>query len=93
MERSRSPPAAPSLLGFDGDGSAATRLDLLSLSPDNPLFADADRDGMPDEWERARGLDPEDAADANRAAKPGGYTNIENYLHSIGAKPAGQAKR
>lgn len=40
---------------------------------------DADRDGMPDAWERARGLDPRDPSDAARAAADG-FTNLERYL-------------
>lgn len=58
-----------------------------------PPPADTDRDGMPDEWERARGLDPKDARDAGLPAKAGGYSNIEIYLNTIGGKPAGQIKR
>jgi hypothetical protein len=51
--------------------------------------ADIDRDGMPDEWERAHGLDPKDARDAGLAAKQGGYSNIEEYLNWLAAgKPA-----
>jgi hypothetical protein len=42
--------------------------------------ADADRDGMPDEWERQHGSDP-NRADHNRDADGDGYTNLENYLH------------
>lgn len=42
---------------------------------------DADGDGMPDAWEKARGLDPRAAADGPELAKDGsGYTNLELYL-------------
>jgi len=58
-----------------------------------PPPADTDRDGMPDEWERARGLDPKDPADAALPAKPGGYSNVEVYLSSIGGKAPGQIRR
>ncbi|MET9830359.1 hypothetical protein ABZ078_13765 [Streptomyces sp. NPDC006385] len=41
---------------------------------------DTDRDGMPDTWERARGLDPDDASDADDT-HASGYTNIERYVN------------
>lgn len=41
---------------------------------------DTDRDGMPDEWERARGLNPADARDGNADRDGDGYTNLEEYL-------------
>ena len=44
---------------------------------------DTDQDGIPDEWETARGLDPDSAGDAVRAATPGGYTWLEEYINSL----------
>lgn len=44
--------------------------------------ADTDRDGMPDAWEHAHGLDVR-ANDANGDADGDGYTNIEAYLNSL----------
>ena len=43
---------------------------------------DSDSDGMPDDWEKAHGLDPSDPADRNIIAKSG-YTMLEEYLSSI----------
>jgi pectate lyase len=43
---------------------------------------DTDYDGMPDEWESANGLNPEDASDRNITGIDG-YTNLEKYLNSI----------
>ncbi|MBW3595849.1 MAG: pectate lyase [Planctomycetes bacterium] len=43
--------------------------------------ADADHDGMPDDWERPRGLNANDPADAAADRDGDGYTNIEEYLH------------
>lgn len=43
---------------------------------------DRDSDGMPDEWEVAHGLNPDDAKDATLTAASG-YTNIEEYINSL----------
>lgn len=48
-------------------------------------LADSDGDGMPDEWEKANGTDP-DKADANGDADGNGYTNIEDYVNSLAHK-------
>lgn len=44
--------------------------------------ADADGDGIPDAWERANGLNPNDASDAMRITASG-YTNLELYVNSL----------
>ena len=47
-----------------------------------PAPKDSDGDGMPDDWERAHGLNPnrdDSAADRNG----NGYTNIEEYLNAL----------
>lgn len=46
-------------------------------------YADADKDGMPDEYEKARGLNPADAADAAADADGDGYTNVEAWLYAV----------
>lgn len=43
---------------------------------------DTDGDGIPDEWEMANGLNPNDPTDGNGVAASG-YTNLEVYLNSI----------
>ncbi len=43
---------------------------------------DSDRDGIPDEWEKANGLNPNDATDGSRIAADG-FSNLEHYLNSI----------
>ncbi|MDR3329507.1 MAG: hypothetical protein LBS63_05315 [Prevotellaceae bacterium] len=45
-----------------------------------PAPLDTDNDGMPDAWELANSLDPNNAADRNSATLCGGYTNLEVYL-------------
>jgi len=48
-------------------------------------YKDSDKDGMPDDWETAHGLNPNDAEDASQESKSGvGYTNIEVFLNGGG---------
>ncbi len=44
------------------------------------IVLDADGDGLPDEWERRYGLNPDDPSDANADADNDGFTNMEEYL-------------
>ena len=46
-----------------------------------PAAADTDRDGMPDLWEKDKGLDPKDASDGSHDKDGDGYTNLEEYLN------------
>ncbi|GKT73002.1 pectate lyase C [Colletotrichum tofieldiae] len=43
---------------------------------------DTDGDGIPDEWETANGLNPNDASDAMKIGA-GGYANLEIYVNSL----------
>lgn len=43
---------------------------------------DADHDGMADDWEKKKGLNPNNASDRNQIT-PEGYTMLEQYLNSI----------
>ncbi len=51
----------------------------------SPAPADTDRDGMPDAWETARGLNPNNAADRNIVDPVTEYTRLETYLHELAA--------
>jgi hypothetical protein len=46
-------------------------------------YIDSDNDGMPDAWEKANGLNPNDASDAVKDCNGDGYTNIEKYINAI----------
>jgi pectate lyase len=45
--------------------------------------ADSDHDGMPDEWELAVCLNPNDPADRNYDRDSDGYTNVEEYINRL----------
>jgi len=50
--------------------------------------ADSDADGMPDEWEKKYGLNPNDPSDASKDADGDGYTNIEEYINGTDPRTA-----
>lgn len=52
--------------------------ELKSLTPPD----DSDHDGMPDKWETAHGLNP-DNPDDGKTITANGYTNLENYLNTL----------
>jgi hypothetical protein len=54
---------------------------LLASAP-APL--DTDQDGMPDAWEEMHGLAVNNASDRNHDRDNDGYTNLEEYLNSLG---------
>lgn len=66
--------------GFIDTQDAAGGWPLLNSLP-APL--DTDGDGMPDEWEVAHGLNPNNRADSNGDRNNDGYTNIEEYINSL----------
>ena len=41
--------------------------------------ADTDHDGLPNDWEKKYGLNPNDASDATKDADGDGFTNLEEY--------------
>ncbi|WP_071146267.1 polysaccharide lyase [Bacteroides ihuae] len=49
-------------------------------------YVDTDKDGMPDAWEKANGLNPNDPSDAIKDCTGDGYTNIEKYINGISTK-------
>lgn len=61
-----------------------TSYPYLGLLEGETLITDTDLDGMPDAWETAHGLNPNDATDRNLCTLSqlnAGYTNLEYYLN------------
>src|SRR6185369_12599050 len=56
-----------------GEPAASTRIDLT-------LGVDTDGDGLPDAWELANGLNPNDPTDADRDLDGDGISNRTEYL-------------
>jgi len=56
--------------------------ELKSVAP--PV--DTDKDGIPDDYEKANGLNPYDKSDANKTDAQG-YTFIEQYINSLISNP------
>jgi hypothetical protein len=46
-------------------------------------LVDLDKDGMPDDWERVNGLNPNNAEDRNEDKDFDGFTNLEEYINSL----------
>jgi len=51
-------------------------------------YKDSDGDGMPDDWEKKNGLNPNDPSDAGGDLNGDGYTNIEKFIN--GTDPRGK---
>jgi hypothetical protein len=47
------------------------------------VLVDSDQDGIPDVWEKAQGLDPKNALDAQHFNLLKEYSNLEVYINSI----------
>lgn len=72
-----------------GNGSTKGLIDTQSAVGGWPELksteapADTDGDGMPDDWETAKGLNPDNPNDAQLTTVDGAYPNIEVYLYSL----------
>jgi hypothetical protein len=72
----------PATQGFVEDISQVGGFDEYKSFRGTP-YPDADRDGMPDEWEKKYGLNPNDPTDAAGDLNCDGYTNIEKFIYNI----------
>ncbi len=62
-----------------------TSIDQVGGYPEykGKAYKDSDNDGIPDNWEKKYGLNPNDASDANKDLNGDGYTNLEKYFNGI----------
>lgn len=60
--------------------------------PSSAPYADTDRDGMPDAWEKTRGLNPS-VNDSAGDRDGDGYTNVEEFLNTPFSPAAGDRAR
>jgi hypothetical protein len=60
-----------------------TTADLTAGLPCYTRASDRDNDGMPDHWEDALGLNPDDSTDQSGDRNGDGYTNIEEYINAL----------
>lgn len=67
---------------YMAEGKAYSNYPNLGMTANDRYAIDTDGDGMPDAYETAKGLNPNDVADGNAVAG-NGYTNLENYLNGI----------
>ncbi len=75
----------PGIINSQEDNKPANAGDDWSAWPlleSKPCPIDTDQDGMPDEWETANGLNPNDAQDGNNVNEEG-YTMLEVYMNSL----------
>ena len=70
-----------SLINFETDVGGFPVRPSTSRSPE----FDGDNDGMPDAWERLKGLNPDEADHNGTDLDATGYTNVEVYLHELNA--------
>lgn len=72
------------------DTVLCTNYPSLALLDGETLITDTDQDGMPDAWENAHGLNPNDPADGAACTLSSlvGYTNLEYYLNGADGEMA-----
>jgi hypothetical protein len=75
------------ILTLKGHASAATYFDDVVAQSANPLFTDADKDGMADSWETSNGLSTS-TDDRNSDHDSDGRTNLEEYFAGTAANNA-----
>lgn len=65
------------------DSQKDTKEQWTNYVESRSALADTDKDGMPDEWETAQGLNPQDETDGAKYNLNPHYTNLEVYLNGL----------
>ena len=65
-----------------GTGYSLSNVGVFPTLNTGTVPTDTDGDGMPDSWETARGLNPNNAADGAQTSS-NSYTHVENYLNGL----------
>ena len=73
------------VINIYGSSSGTAYLDTFSIMTSNPLFKDADLDGMDDAFEALYGLNSS-IDDRNQDPDNDGFTNVEEYQYGIDPK-------
>ncbi len=68
-------------IDFQDDVGGLPSLNSVTM----PEWIDTNRNGIPDWWEQARGLDSNNPEIANIDSNGNGYTNIEDYINDLDA--------
>ncbi|MBB6324603.1 hypothetical protein FHS59_000218 [Algoriphagus iocasae] len=69
--------------GNNGIIDSQTQVGGWPILPKGDVPLDTDRDGMPDKWELAFQLNPNDPSDSKLYTLDQDYTNVEMYLNSL----------
>jgi len=66
-----------------GDAATASEIDYILAGPNNPLFADANNDGIDDAWEQKYGLSTAPGSNDRNILSPSGNgsTILQNYIN------------
>jgi hypothetical protein len=71
--------------GIEGNGIIDSQNDVggWPVLQSKVAPADSDKDGMPDAWEKEKGLNPNDKSDAALTTLHSSFTNIEMFLQEL----------
>lgn len=64
-------------------GKAAKNWEAWPVLQSMPAPTDSDGDGIPDEWEKEIGMDPDNAADGKMIHRQSGFSFLEIYLSTL----------
>jgi hypothetical protein len=76
------PKSGPTAFALGSPAGGITRLDDWNLTLSNPLFADADNDGIPDTYERVLGYDPY-VSNRTSSTDPTGAQEFQKFIDSV----------